>query len=39
MYFHNMNYKIITDVSKIDKKKWSSFVYNHPNGNVFKTIY
>jgi len=22
---------------KINKKKWSDFVYNHPNGNIFQT--
>ncbi|MCD4664659.1 MAG: GNAT family N-acetyltransferase [Bacteroidales bacterium] len=28
---------IITDPNKIDKKKWSDFVYNHPHGNIFQT--
>ena len=28
------NIKIAT---KIDKQKWSEFVYNHPNGNIFQT--
>ena len=27
----------ITDAKKIDKNKWSDFVYNHPNGNIFQT--
>lgn len=29
--------KIITDPNVIDRKKWSSFVRNHPRGNVFQT--
>jgi len=29
--------KVITDPNQIDKKKWSDFVSNHPNGNVFQT--
>ena len=31
------NYAVITNVSNIDKNKWSEFVYNHPNGNIFQT--
>ena len=29
--------KIVTDSNQIDKKKWSDFVKNHPNGSVFQT--
>ncbi len=29
---------IITDINKIDINKWSMFVQNHPNGNVFQTF-
>lgn len=29
--------KIITDSNQIDKKKWSDFVKNHPNGSIFQT--
>jgi len=29
--------KIITDPNQVDKKKWSEFVYSHPNGNIFQT--
>ena len=31
------NYAIIAAVNKIDKAKWSEFVYNHPHGNIFQT--
>ena len=31
------NYAIITNVNNIDKNKWSEFVYNHPQGNIFQT--
>lgn len=30
-------YSVITEGNNIDKKKWSDFVYNHPNGNIFQT--
>lgn len=29
--------QIISDHSKVDKEKWSEFVYNHQNGNIFHT--
>ena len=29
--------KIITDPKLVDKNKWSKFVLNHPNGNIFQT--
>ena len=32
-----MEFKIIKGIGELDKKKWSDFVYNHPNGNVFQT--
>ncbi len=32
-----MEFKIIKEIAKLDKRKWSNFVYNHPNGNVFQT--
>lgn len=31
------NYAVITNVSNIDKNKWSEFIYNHSNGNIFQT--
>lgn len=31
------NYDIITTANKIDKNKWSEFVFNHPHGNIFQT--
>ena len=31
------NQALISDSNKIDKTKWSEFVYNHPHGNVFQT--
>lgn len=31
------NCTIITNSNSIDKNKWSDFVYNHPNGNIFQT--
>jgi lipid II:glycine glycyltransferase (peptidoglycan interpeptide bridge formation enzyme) len=34
-----MNYNLITDISQIDKKKWTNFVINHPNGNIFQSTY
>lgn len=27
----------ITDAKKLDNKKWSDFVFNHHNGNIFQT--
>ena len=32
-----MSYKVITEYKNIDINKWSKFVENHPNGNVFQT--
>lgn len=32
-----MNYNVITNVNNIDKKEWSEFVENHPDGNIFQT--
>lgn len=32
-----MNYKIISDYNSIDILKWSEFVANHPDGNIFQT--
>jgi lipid II:glycine glycyltransferase (peptidoglycan interpeptide bridge formation enzyme) len=32
-----INYVLITNANAIDKKKWSDFVYNHPNSNIFQT--
>ena len=32
-----MSYKVITEYKNIDTNKWSKFVENHPNGNVFQT--
>lgn len=32
-----MNFRITREISKIDRKKWSEFVYDHPNGNIFRT--
>jgi len=29
--------QIISDHSNVDKEKWSEFVYNHQNGNIFHT--
>ena len=34
-----MSIEILTDVNKIDRKKWDCFVFNHPQGNVFQTPY
>lgn len=31
------DFTIITNVNSIDKYKWSDFVNNHPNGNIFQT--
>ena len=31
------NCTIISDSNNIDKNKWSEFVFNHPNGNIFQT--
>jgi len=31
------NCRIISDSNNIDKNKWSEFVYNYPNGNIFQT--
>ncbi len=28
---------LLSDISKIDKIKWSEFVSDHPNGNIFQT--
>jgi len=33
----DMYYKIITKIYNIDENKWSRFVNNHPNGNIFQT--
>jgi len=32
-----MEFKIIKRIGELDKNKWSDFVYNHPNGNIFQT--
>lgn len=32
-----MAYKIINKPEKIDRKQWSEFVCNHPQGNIFQT--
>lgn len=32
-----MKYKIVSDYKNINIEKWSSFVRNHPEGNVFQT--
>jgi len=32
-----MKYEVLTELRRIDRKKWSEFVYNHPNGNIFQT--
>lgn len=32
-----MSFRIITDVSAIDRKQWERFVHDHPQGNVFQT--
>ena len=32
-----MNYRIITDYEKIDNDKWSNFIINHADGNIFQT--
>ena len=32
-----MEFRIITETCNLDIKKWSNFVCNHPNGNVFQT--
>lgn len=32
-----MKLKVTIDINKINKDRWSSFVYNHPNGNIFQT--
>lgn len=29
--------QVINDPNQIDKKKWSDFVKNHPDGNIFQT--
>lgn len=29
--------KFVTDPNQVGKKKWSDYVRNHPNGNVFQT--
>ena len=29
--------KLITDINKIDKVKWATFVKTHANGNIFQT--
>ncbi len=29
--------QIITDPEKIDRKAWSDFVFNHPQGNIFQS--
>ena len=31
------DYVIITAIDKIDKTKWSEFVFDHPHGNIFQT--
>lgn len=30
------SYKTITDINRMDQNKWSEFVYNHPQGNIFQ---
>lgn len=32
-----MQYKIVTHKEEIDPARWSDFVFNHPNGNIFQT--
>jgi len=32
-----MKLKVTIDINKINKDRWSSFVYDHPNGNIFQT--
>jgi len=32
-----MNYKIVSNTSEIDKKAWTEFITQHPNGNFFQT--
>ena len=32
-----MEFKIIKEIGKLDKNKWSEFAYNHPHGNIFQT--
>ena len=31
------DFKIISDITRVDKNKWSEFVARHPQGNVFQT--
>lgn len=33
----DMNIKIVTDATAIDRVKWERFVYDHPEGNAFQT--
>jgi len=30
-------FKIVTDFNNVNRKEWSEFVKNHPNGNIFQT--
>jgi len=32
-----MKYEVLTELRRIDRKKWSEFVYDHPYGNIFQT--
>jgi lipid II:glycine glycyltransferase (peptidoglycan interpeptide bridge formation enzyme) len=32
-----MNYQLISEIDKIDLKKWDDFVNQHPNGTVFQS--
>lgn len=32
-----MTYKLLTEIDKINRKKWSDFVFNHPDGNIFQS--
>jgi len=34
---HTPSYKLENQIQNIDKKEWSDFVMNHPNGNIFQT--
>jgi lipid II:glycine glycyltransferase (peptidoglycan interpeptide bridge formation enzyme) len=29
--------QVISNPDKVNRKEWSDFVYNHPNGNIFQT--
>lgn len=32
-----MNIRIEHDLSNIDKREWSDFILQHPDGNIFQT--